>query len=129
MFSGFVKQLQDTNSGILHVHDLKQTLQSKGIKLDSHCRDYDVCNPQAASKALNAMAVSTVLPCRISIFSDSQRSSIATVKPTDLLRVTGLTGVEPLAKKSSERIWRSSTGPPNWNRRGIEQHYLHLEGM
>jgi uncharacterized protein (DUF302 family) len=99
MFSGFVKQLQDTNSGILHVHDLKQTLQSKGIKLDSHCRDYDVCNPQAASKALNAMAVSTVLPCRISIFSDSQRSSIATVKPTDLLRVTGLTGVEPLAQK------------------------------
>jgi len=31
MFSGFVKQLQDTNSGILHVHDLKQTLQSKGL--------------------------------------------------------------------------------------------------
>ena len=69
---------------------LKHTLQSKGIELDSTCKIYDVCNPQAASKALRTeMAVSTILPCRISIFSDGQDSTIATVKPTDLLRATG----------------------------------------
>ena len=27
--------------GILHVHDLKQTLHSKGIELDSDCGVYD----------------------------------------------------------------------------------------
>ena len=91
--------------GILYVHDLKQTLQSKGIELDSTCKIYDVCNPQAASKALRTeMAVSTVLPCRISIFSDGQGSTIATVKPTDLLRATGLTGVEPLAEEIEREV-------------------------
>ena len=33
--------------GVLHVHDLRQTLQSKGIELGSEYRAYDVCNPQA----------------------------------------------------------------------------------
>ena len=84
--------------GILHVHDLKQTLQSKGIELGSDCKVFDVCNPQAASKALHTeMSVSTVLPCRISIFGDEGGCTIATVKPTDLLKATGLGGVEKLA--------------------------------
>lgn len=84
--------------GILHVHDLKQTLHSKGIELSSECRVYDVCNPQAASKVLTAeMQVSTVLPCRISIFSNDEGCTIATVKPTDLLKATGLGGIEEFA--------------------------------
>ena len=84
--------------GILHVHDLKETLHSKGIELGAECRVYDVCNPQAASKALTAeMRVSTVLPCRISIFSHDGGCTIAAVKPTDLLKATGLGEVEKLA--------------------------------
>lgn len=86
--------------GILHVHDLKQTLQSKGIELGSECKVYDVCNPQAASKALHTeMRVSTVLPCRISIFSENQGCTIATVRPTSLLEATGLDGVASLAEE------------------------------
>lgn len=86
--------------GILHVHDLKQTLHSKGIELSSDCKVYDVCNPQAASNALQSeMSVSTVLPCRISIFSDDGGCTIATVKPTDLLEATGLRGTETLARE------------------------------
>ena len=93
--------------GILHVHDLKQTLESKGIELGSECWVYDVCNPQAASKALHAeMRVSTVLPCRISIFSENQGCTIATVRPTSLLEATGLDGVATLATQSSQRIFR-----------------------
>lgn len=91
--------------GILHVHDLRQTLESKGIQLDSECKVYDVCNPQAASKALHAeMRVSTVLPCRISIFSENQGCTIATVKPTALLEATGLEGVATLAQEIEREI-------------------------
>jgi uncharacterized protein (DUF302 family) len=91
--------------GILHVHDLKQTLRAKGIHLDSACKVYDICNPHAASEALKKdMAVSTVLPCRISIFSDSEGCTIATVKPTDLLRVTGLAGIESAAEEVEREI-------------------------
>ena len=91
--------------GILHVHDLRQTLQSKGITLGSPCKVYDVCNPQAASKALTTeMSVSAVLPCRISVFGDGAETVIATVRPTDLLRATGLSGVEPLAQEIEREV-------------------------
>lgn len=92
-------------SGILQVHDLKQTLHSKGINLEADCRVYDVCNPQAASQALRTdMAISTVLPCRISVFSDDQGCMIATVNPTDLLRATGLKGVETIAGEVQREV-------------------------
>ena len=91
--------------GILHVHDLKQTLQSKSIELGSECKVYDVCNPQAASKALHTdMRVSTVLPCRISIFSENQGCTIATVRPTSLLEATGLDGVASLAEEVEREV-------------------------
>ncbi len=91
--------------GILHVHDLRATLKSKGIDLDSDCKVFDICNPLAASQVLKTeMSVSTVLPCRISIFSDGQGCTIATVKPTDLLRATGLTGVESTAEQVEREI-------------------------
>ena len=91
--------------GILNVLDLKQTLSNKGIDLGRECRVYDVCNPQAASRALNHdMAVSAVLPCRISVFADSGRTTLATVKPTDLMGATGLAGVEELAREIEREI-------------------------
>ena len=103
------KRLRDAAArhkfGILHVHDLRQTLQSKGIELGSECKVYDVCNPQAASKALHAeMRVSTVLPCRISIFSENQGCTIATVRPTSLLEATGLDGVASLAEEIEREV-------------------------
>ncbi len=91
--------------GILHVHDLRKTLLSKGIDLGSECRVYDVCNPQSAFKALHTdMRVSTVLPCRISIFSEGEGCTIATVKPTALLESTGLEGVATLAEEIEREV-------------------------
>jgi len=91
--------------GVLHVHDLQQTLKSKGVEFDRECRVYDVCNPQAASTALNSeMKVSSVLPCRISVFSDGGGCTIATVKPTDLLHATGLSGVDNLAAEIEKEV-------------------------
>ena len=91
--------------GVLHVHDLKETLKSKGIDFATECKVYDVCNPQAATTALTAeMRVSTVLPCRISVFSDNEGCTIATVKPTDLLRATALAGVEGLAAEIEKEV-------------------------
>ncbi len=91
--------------GVLHVHDLRQTLQSKGIELGAECKIFDVCNPQAATTALTAeMKVSAVLPCRISIFSGGAGCTLATIKPTDLLRATGLSGVDALAAEIEREV-------------------------
>jgi len=91
--------------GVLHVHDLKQTLHSKGIEIEPECLVFDVCNPQAASMALrHDMSVSTVLPCRISVYGNATGSTIATVMPTDLLGATGLDGVDELAGEVQREI-------------------------
>ena len=86
--------------------DLKQTLGNKGIVLERECRVYDICNPQAASRALNTdMTVSVVLPCRVSVYQDGQTLTIATVKPTDLMRVTDLNGVNELATDIERKVF------------------------
>lgn len=91
--------------GVLNVLDLKQTLSSKGFDLAPECRVYDVCNPQAASQALSHdISVSAVLPCRISIFASGEKRTLATVMPTDLLKATGLSGVEALATEIEREI-------------------------
>lgn len=86
------------NFGILHVLDLQKTLDAKGIQLGAECRVFDVCNAQAAAMALRTdMSVSTVLPCRISVFSQQKGCTIATVRPRALFQATGLSGAESLA--------------------------------
>lgn len=91
--------------GVLHVHDLKKTLESKGVQLGSECLVYDVCNPEAATRALQTdMRMSTVLPCRISIVSKDGGCLISTVKPISLFAATGLKGSEALAAEVEQNI-------------------------
>ena len=91
--------------GVLNVLDLKATLKSKGIDFGPECRVYDVCQPQIAWQALTAeLRASAVLPCRISVFTTGSGVTLATVKPTDLLRSTGLSGVDDLAKQVEKEV-------------------------
>ncbi|MHB1023142.1 MAG: DUF302 domain-containing protein [Acidobacteriaceae bacterium] len=91
--------------GILHMLDLRQTLDSKGIQLGSECKVYDICNPQAAASALRTdMRVSSVLPCRISVFSKDGGCVISTIKPTSLFEATGLEGAENLAEEVEREL-------------------------
>jgi uncharacterized protein (DUF302 family) len=73
--------------GVLHVHDLKETLTRKGFPLDPQCRVFEVCNPQQATRVLQRdMRLNMALPCRISVFEDQGGTKIGTILPTELLR-------------------------------------------
>jgi uncharacterized protein (DUF302 family) len=57
--------------GVLHVHDLGNTLRSKGVDFEEQCRVFEVCNPVQAAKVLSVdMRLNMALPCRISIFTE-----------------------------------------------------------
>jgi uncharacterized protein (DUF302 family) len=72
--------------GVLHVYDLKQTLESKGVDLPSECRILEVCNPkQAAAVLAMDMALNMALPCRVSVYSENGHTKIGMLKPTRLL--------------------------------------------
>jgi len=72
--------------GVLTVHNLKETLAKKGVELNKECRIYEVCNPLQAKKVVEANAeISTALPCRISVFTEGNKTKLSTIKPTVML--------------------------------------------
>lgn len=72
--------------GVLHVHDLGNTLRGKGVEFAEECRVFEVCNPQQASKVLAAdMRINMALPCRISVFTEQGRTKIGLIKPEAML--------------------------------------------
>lgn len=72
--------------GVLHVHDLGNTLRSKGIAFDEQCRILEVCNPGQAGKVLATdMRLNMALPCRISVFTEKGKTKIGLIKPVQML--------------------------------------------
>ncbi len=86
--------------GILTVHDLRATMNKKGVAFDRDCRIFEVCNPVQAKKVLEANgAVSTALPCRISVYESPGGYTLATLLPTALMKMFGTPELEPVARE------------------------------
>lgn len=72
--------------GVLHIHDLGQTLRSKGIDFREQCRIFEVCNPVQAARVLSSdMRLNMALPCRISVYTEAGVTKIGLIKPAQML--------------------------------------------
>jgi len=72
--------------GVLHVHNLKQTLNSKGVPFETECRVMEVCNPQQAAKVLaDDIDLNMALPCRISVYEKDGKTQIGMLSPKAML--------------------------------------------
>lgn len=72
--------------GVLHVHDIGNTLRGKGLAFEPQCRVFEVCNPQQASRVMAAdMRLNMALPCRISVYTDDGKIRIGMIKPRAIL--------------------------------------------
>lgn len=72
--------------GVLHVHDLGNTLRSKGVAFAEQCKVFEVCNPGQASKVLATdMKLNMALPCRISVYTENHQTRIGMITPTQIL--------------------------------------------
>ncbi|MFN7925959.1 MAG: DUF302 domain-containing protein [Bryobacteraceae bacterium] len=86
--------------GVVAVHDLQQTMRNKGVEFGQACMIYEVCNPHQAKKVLEANgAVSTALPCRISVYGDGDGYRIATIQPTEMMKMFGGAELGPVAEE------------------------------
>ena len=64
--------------GIQHIHNVKETLKSKGIDLGNECQIVDICNPIVAQKFLSEdMSLSIIMPCKISVYTQDGETMIA----------------------------------------------------
>ena len=72
--------------GVLHIHDLGNTLRSKGVEFKEECKILEVCNPQQAAKVLATdMRLNMALPCRISVYTEDEITKIGVIKPEQML--------------------------------------------
>jgi uncharacterized protein (DUF302 family) len=90
--------------GVLHVHNLQQTLKEKGIDFPNACQILEVCNPQRALQVLTAnMAVNMALPCRISVYQEGGKTKIGMIRPTALLSLFPAAGTLKAVAEEVER--------------------------
>ena len=100
--------------GVMHVHNLKETMAKKGVAFARECLIFEVCQPQQAKKVLEEnMSVSTALPCRISIYEEAGKTILATLKPTTLLALFNtpqLAGVAQEVEDTMVKIMKTAAG-------------------
>ena len=64
--------------GVLHIHNVKETLNSKGINFKNECQILDICNPVVANEFLSSdMSLSSIMPCKISVYKEDGETTIA----------------------------------------------------
>lgn len=78
--------VKDNGFGVLHIHNLGDTLRSKGVEFKEQCKVFEVCNPGHAAKVLSAdMRLNMALPCRISVYTENSATKIGLIKPEQIL--------------------------------------------
>jgi len=74
--------------GVLHIHNIGNTLRSKGIEFAEECNVFEVCNPVKAAQVLAIdMRLNMALPCRISVFTENGQVKIGMIEPAKMLEM------------------------------------------
>ena len=93
--------VKNNDFGVLHIHNLGDTLRSKGIEFDEQCKVFEVCNPKQAAKVLATdMRLNMALPCRISVFTEKGQTKLGLIKPGEML--SGLSSNPELVEVAME---------------------------
>jgi uncharacterized protein (DUF302 family) len=82
---------------VLATHDIAATLAEKGFPREP-LKIVEVCGAKYASEVLaKDIKIALMLPCPISVYSESGRTQISTMRPTAISRFYPKAGVEELA--------------------------------
>ena len=73
--------------GVLHVHDLQETMKKKGVDFPNACQVLEICNPHNARDVMmEDMELNMALPCRVSVWSEKGKTKIGMIRPTAMLK-------------------------------------------
>lgn len=96
----FEEAAAERKFGVLGSHDVAQNLRNKGLVFDRKLYVYEVCNPGAAKKVLDTnVKIASVLPCRVSIYTDGPEVVLETVRPAALIKLFNEPTLEPTARE------------------------------
>jgi uncharacterized protein (DUF302 family) len=93
--------------GVQGIHNVAATLAGKGLPLNRKLYIYEICNPAAAKKVLDAdVRIATALPCRVSIYEDGGDVVLETLRPTVLLKLFDAPSLAGIANEVETAISR-----------------------
>jgi len=73
--------------GVLHIHNLQETMKKKGVDFPNACQILEICNPHNAKEVLSEdMDLNMALPCRVSVYIDGGKTKIGMMKPSTMLK-------------------------------------------
>lgn len=99
------KAVEAHHFGVMHIHNLQETMVKKGMQFAHECLIFEVCQPQQAKMVLEQnMSVSTALPCRISIYEEGGKTILATLRPTVLLAMFNTPQLAAIAQEVEDTI-------------------------
>ncbi|MEO7062197.1 MAG: DUF302 domain-containing protein [Dokdonella sp.] len=94
--------------GVLHIHDLGNTLRGKGIEFAEECKVFEVCSPiQAAAVLATDMRLNMALPCRISVYTEAGKTHIGLIKPVPML---GMLSSDPALAAIAREVEDATVG-------------------
>jgi len=80
------KQVIDLGFGVMHTHDIGNTLRTKGQNFSENCKVLEVCQPAHANTVMSVdMRLNMALPCRISVYTEKGKTYIGMIKPENML--------------------------------------------
>lgn len=78
--------LKERKFGVLHIHDVTATLNSKGVPFPTPMVIMDICNPVYAKQALDATRnrIAPLLPCSVALWQEGDSVIVRYLRPTAL---------------------------------------------
>lgn len=96
----------DGGFGVMHIHNIGDTLRSKGVEFSEKCNVLEVCNPKIAAEVMaHDMQLNMALPCRISVYTEDNKTFIGMIKPEKILSsLTDNKGLMKIAQRVEETL-------------------------
>ena len=93
------KLVPEHNFRVLHIHDVQATLAEKGFQRDP-LKIVEVCNSKFAHEALKKeMDVALFMPCRITVYTEKNKTVVSLGRPTMIGQMLPNAGLENLAEE------------------------------
>ena len=97
--------LSEIKFGVLETLDFKEIFAKKGIDYSHEYKLLEICNPQAAKKALDLDPnIGLLLPCTIAVYEKDGENYVSLAKPTTLLSVTANAELESMGKEIETKL-------------------------
>lgn len=98
--------VKNNQFGVLYVHNLGETLRSKGLEFTEDCKVFEVCNPGKAAQVMGIdMRLNMALPCRISVYTEKGQTKIGMIEPAKMLAtLSDDADLQEIAKEVEQKI-------------------------